>query len=107
MPSKPPNQLAAKSKAARAASYKAHDQRRGSAASRGYGHRWRCERADYVRRHPLCVKCLANGISTSTAVVDHIIPHRGDETLMWDQLNWQALCKPHHDRDKQREEQCR
>lgn len=20
---------------------------------------------------------------------------------MWDQTNWQPLCKPHHDRDKQ------
>ncbi|MGN0150610.1 MAG: HNH endonuclease, partial [Clostridia bacterium] len=30
-------------------------------------------------------------------VVDHIVPHRGDERLMWDENNWQALCKPCHD----------
>ena len=37
-------------------------------------------------------------------MVDHIKPHKGDETLFWDETNWQALCKPHHDIDKQREE---
>jgi 5-methylcytosine-specific restriction protein A len=31
-------------------------------------------------------------------VVDHIIPHRGDQYLFWDQENWQALCKDCHDR---------
>ena len=30
-------------------------------------------------------------------VVDHIIPHRGDPSLMWDESNWQSLCKPCHD----------
>ena len=30
--------------------------------------------------------------------LDHIIPHRGDETLMWSESNWQALCKPCHDK---------
>lgn len=30
--------------------------------------------------------------------VDHIIPHKGDPELFWDQDNWQSLCKPHHDR---------
>lgn len=30
-------------------------------------------------------------------VVDHIVPHRGDEKLFWDESNWQALCKRCHD----------
>ena len=30
-------------------------------------------------------------------VVDHIVPHRGDQQLFWNQSNWQALCKPCHD----------
>ncbi len=34
-------------------------------------------------------------------VVDHKIPHKGDETLFWDRKNWQSLCKPHHDGTKQ------
>jgi 5-methylcytosine-specific restriction protein A len=31
-------------------------------------------------------------------VVDHIVPHRGREQLFWDESNWQALCKPCHDK---------
>jgi tetratricopeptide (TPR) repeat protein len=29
-------------------------------------------------------------------VVDHIVPHRADRKLFWDQSNWQALCRMHH-----------
>lgn len=29
-------------------------------------------------------------------VVDHIIPHRGDQKLFWDRGNWQPLCEHHH-----------
>ena len=31
-------------------------------------------------------------------LLDHVIPHRGASHLMWDESNWQALCKPCHDR---------
>ena len=31
-----------------------------------------------------------------TTVVDHIIPHRGDQKLFWDRSNWQPLCEHHH-----------
>ena len=31
-------------------------------------------------------------------VVDHIVPHRGDARLFWDEDNWQPLCKSCHDR---------
>ena len=31
-------------------------------------------------------------------LLDHIIPHRGDQKLFWDEGNWQALCKACHDR---------
>jgi len=37
-------------------------------------------------------------------VVDHIVPHRGDQELFRDPANWQALCKLCHDIDKQRSE---
>ncbi|UFX41809.1 HNH endonuclease [Bradyrhizobium sp. 41S5] len=43
--------------------------------------------------------------NTSLLVCDHVIPHRGDERLFWDETNLQTLCKACHDRDKQREEQ--
>lgn len=37
-------------------------------------------------------------------VVDHIRPHRGDETLFWDEGNLMAVSKEFHDREKQAEE---
>jgi 5-methylcytosine-specific restriction protein A len=33
-------------------------------------------------------------------VVDHNIPHQGNQELFWDESNWQALCKQHHDGEK-------
>lgn len=72
-------------------------------AERGYGAAWQRARARYLHEHPLCVMCLAATPKRLTAatVVDHRIPHKGDIALFWDETNWQALCKPHHDSDKQ------
>lgn len=39
----------------------------------------------------------------AATVVDHIIPHRGNEELFWDEDNWQGLCKRCHDRKTWRE----
>ena len=74
------------------------DRLRGGAAYRGYDRKWREARLEYLRRHPLCIKCWKEGRLTPATVVDHIIPHRGDQYLFWDQENWQALCKDCHDR---------
>lgn len=74
------------------------DRLRGGAAYRGYDRKWREARAAYLRRHPLCVQCQKEGRLTAATVVDHIIPHRGDQYLFWDQENWQSLCKDCHDR---------
>jgi 5-methylcytosine-specific restriction protein A len=41
---------------------------------------------------------------TSQLVADHRRPHRGDASLFWDEANLQTLCKPCHDRHKQRAE---
>ncbi|MBS0339809.1 MAG: HNH endonuclease [Proteobacteria bacterium] len=72
-------------------------------AERGYGGRWQRERKAFLAKpeNVLCVMCKAEGRISASTVVDHKIPHKGDETLMWDQANWQGLCKPHHDGDKQ------
>ena len=69
-----------------------------SASSRGYGSAWQKASRRYLQANPLCVKCMAEGKYTRATVVDHIIPHRGDRILFWDQNNWQPLCKPCHDR---------
>lgn len=71
---------------------------RSSAAARGYDRRWRKARARYLRTHPLCVHCDALGLVTPATVVDHVVPHQGQQdALFWDETNWQPLCKPCHD----------
>ena len=42
---------------------------------------------------------------TSKLVCDHKTPHRGNAALFWDEANLQTLCKPCHDKVKQKEEQ--
>ena len=67
-----------------------------------YTHRrWRNVRRRHLDRHPLCVMCAKEQRVTAATVVDHIVPHRGDMVLFWDQNNLQSLCKPHHDVTKQ------
>jgi 5-methylcytosine-specific restriction protein A len=70
---------------------------RPSAAERGYGWRWQRVRAAYLAANPLCVHCQADGRITEATVVDHIIPHKGDEALFYEEGNFQSLCKRCHD----------
>ena len=69
-----------------------------SAVSRGYDSRWRKVRKVFLQAHPLCVECQKEGRFVKATVVDHVMPHRGDQKLFWDQSNWQPLCKQCHDR---------
>ena len=62
-----------------------------------YGSKWDRERLIFLRAHPLCVMCQEQGRVTAATVVDHIIPHRGDMSLFWDERNWQSLCERCHD----------
>ena len=71
------------------------DTRPGS-TERGYGSKWQRARRAYLSKHPLCVLCKANGRDEEARHVDHIIPHRGDMKLFWDESNWMSLCVPHH-----------
>jgi len=73
------------------------DAGRPTAAQRGYGARWQRARARYLRENPFCVECRMEGRIEVATVVDHIVPHRGDPTLFWDEANWRALCRGHHD----------
>lgn len=74
------------------------DYRRGTAASRGYGSKWRKAREDFLRGNPLCAECSRKGRATPATIVDHIEPHRGDMTKFWSRSNWQPLCKKCHDK---------
>lgn len=71
-------------------------------AERGYGSAWQKARLRHLQDNPLCVFCLKEKRITLATVVDHIIPHRGDQALFWDAGNWQSLCPTHHSSDKQR-----
>lgn len=75
-----------------------------SSTQRGYGYKWQKAREAFLRENPLCVMCTAQGVVNVATVVDHITPHRGDQSLFWRRSNWQSLCSTHHSRDKQREE---
>ena len=69
-----------------------------------YGRRWKRARLLFLATNPLCVMCQADGHIEGANVVDHIVPHKGDLDLFWNENNWQALCKTHHDSVKQYQE---
>ncbi|KQP20560.1 hypothetical protein [Pseudorhodoferax sp. Leaf267] len=71
---------------------------------RGYNYRWQQARARHLRNNPLCTMCEAAGRVELATVVDHHIPHRGDQELFWRESNWRSLCVTHHSSDKQRQE---
>ena len=74
-------------------------------SQRGYDYPWQKAREAHLAEHPLCVRCEADGRAIAATVVDHIVPHRGDQRLFWDRTNWQSLCATCHSKHKQREEQ--
>ena len=43
------------------------------------------------------------GRVVAATVVDHVVPHRGDPELFWDETNWPPACKPCHDAKTARE----
>lgn len=72
-------------------------QRRKTAAQRGYSYRWQEYSKRYRRANPLCVMCLANGVSTPADCVDHIqAVESSDDALFWIRSNHQSLCNPCH-----------
>jgi len=75
-----------------------------TSTERGYGYKWQQAREGYLRLHPLCVMCDAEGKTKAATVVDHIVPHEGNQALFWNSANWQSLCATHHSSDKQRQE---
>ena len=78
-----------------------HDRRRPTASQRGYGSKWRAARDAFLKIND---RCAWPGCGELATLVDHIIPHRGDNHLFWDSSNWQPLCAPCHNRRKQRAE---
>jgi 5-methylcytosine-specific restriction protein A len=104
------------------------EQRRGSAASRGYGSSWVWLRQKFreaiirVGIAPVCgaklpgapvtpdSRCAAEGLVVGDGPrrglhVDHIVPHRGDPVLFKDLNNLQYLCHGCHSAKTLREQQ--
>ena len=54
--------------------------------------RWRRARPPILLERPLCASCQAAGHTVSATVVDHVLPHGGDDAMFWDVSNWQPLC---------------
>lgn len=66
-----------------------------------YNYRWQKAREGYLRSHPLCAECSRRGYVVQATIVDHKIPHRGNQKLFWDKANWQSLCENCHNSWKQ------
>jgi 5-methylcytosine-specific restriction enzyme A len=77
-----------------------YDRRRGNERERGYTKALRNSMDAFKRRNPLCLGCQATGMVAVT-VIDHVIPAKGDQALLWDQGNWQPSCTWHHSVIKQ------
>jgi 5-methylcytosine-specific restriction enzyme A len=75
------------------------DKTRPTARQRGYTAEWTKASKDFLAVYSSCRRC-----GQPAALVDHIEPHRGDQTLFWKRTNWQPLCTPCHSRAKQSKE---
>lgn len=67
--------------------------------------RWRKLRMAVLERDAFtCRYCDGVFSDTSQLVADHIVPHRGNAKLFWDEANLQCLCARDHSKVKQAEE---
>jgi 5-methylcytosine-specific restriction enzyme A len=80
------------------------EQRRRTSSERGYTSQWTTRAALFRQRYPFCgmrpgnrapvmSRCHEAGRLTVAEQVDHVVPHKGDPMLFWDEeTNWQSLC---------------
>lgn len=78
------------------------EQRRGTAAERGYDHRWRRTRRAFLARHDGL--CEEPGCLRLVEDVDHIDGLGPHGPLGHTFSNLRGLCKPHHSRKTVRED---
>lgn len=69
---------------------------RANSYERGYNVEWRRARDLFLKKNPWCFGCEAIGVRRKADIVDHIVPHRGDELRFWNVNNWQSCCSWHH-----------
>jgi 5-methylcytosine-specific restriction enzyme A len=61
---------------------------------------WHRRRRLQLKIEPLCRFCKKEGRVVAARHVDHIIPHKGDVHLFWDEGNIQSLCVTCHNKVK-------
>lgn len=67
-----------------------YEKKRGSSQERGYDSAWKKASKEWLRKHRWCNICKIK----PAELVDHIIPHKGNKKLFWDDKNnWQPSCK--------------
>lgn len=54
--------------------------------------RWKAARLRFLAANPLCAECQRQGRVTPAFVVDHRVPHLGNEEAFWNESNWEPLC---------------
>lgn len=67
---------------------------RDPATKRRYGRAWKRIRDSYAAAHPLCERCLENGVYTPTEQIHHVKPLSQGGTH--DRENLMALCTSCH-----------
>lgn len=80
----------------------AYNERRGSSTQQGYGSAHRRLRLLVMHEEPLCRHCLAEGRTTPSVDMDHIVPLSQGGTN--DRSNLQMLCRSHHSIKTNREQ---
>ena len=81
-----------------------YDDNRESANKRGYNYKWQKYRAVFLAKNPFCTEHLKENKYVIATVVDHIVPHKGDMVLFWNEKNHQGLCESCHSRKTVRED---
>jgi 5-methylcytosine-specific restriction protein A len=80
---------------------------RRSSYQRGYTKRWALVSRLFRSKYPLCgmrpdherpvmSQCFDEHLVTAATLTDHVVPHRGDQILFWDEGNWQSMCGTCH-----------
>jgi 5-methylcytosine-specific restriction protein A len=99
---RPPNVVAGL-----AATRRAHDKARGSAADRGYDARWRAYAKTFIAKHPWCQceRCQRSSDPLPAQHVDHVVAVSGpDDPLFWRETNHRAMAHACHSRKTVRED---
>lgn len=81
---------------------------RDNANKRGYNYKWQQARDSFLRQEGnqmcVCQACTDDLVGLVANVVDHKIPHKGNQRLFWDKSNWQPMNKVCHNKKTAKED---